>query len=105
MRLNQQSRFFSLVTFDHRVTPFGPIPTDEAKTLLNDWLEAICDRHAPCALIAPLALATAKTLAKDGTANPRIDWNHRALAHQPEYQRLFQNDPHLRESTRIFVTA
>ena len=90
-------QIFQLVTFDHRVTPFGPIPTDEAKTLLNDWLEAICDRHAPCALIAPLALATAKTLAKDGAANPRIDWNHRTLAHQPEYQRLFQNDPHISE--------
>ena len=27
-----------LVTFNNRVTPFGPIPVDEARKLLKGWL-------------------------------------------------------------------
>ena len=86
-----------LVTFNNRVTPFGPIPVDEARKLLKDWLRAISDKGTACALIAPLALKTAKMLAKDNEANSWIHWNDEALAHQPEYQRVFQNDPNISE--------
>ena len=89
---------FRLVTFNNRVTPFGPIPVDEARQLLKDWLEAICDRHAPCPLIAPLALKTARALNKDDSILPWIHWSDEALAHQPEYQRIFQSDPHISEN-------
>ena len=88
---------FRLVTFNNRVTPLGPIPVDEARQLLKNWLEAICDRHAPCPLIAPLALKTAKALAKDDTTHPWIHWSDEALVHQPEYQRVFQGDPNISE--------
>jgi exonuclease V gamma subunit len=84
-----------LVTFNNRVTPFGPIPVDEARQLLTQWLTAISDRGTPCPLIAPLALKTARSLAKDDEANSWIHWSDEALAHQPEYQRVFQNDPHI----------
>ena len=86
-----------LVTFNNRVTPFGPIPVDEARKLLKGWLTAISDRGTPCALITPLALKTARALAKDEEASSWIDWSDEALAHQPEYQRVFQNDPHISE--------
>ena len=33
-----------LVTFNNRVTPFGPIPVDEARKLLKGWLTAISDQ-------------------------------------------------------------
>ena len=86
-----------LVTFNNRVTPFGPIPVDEARKQLKDWLTVISDKGTPCALIAPLALKTAKMLAKDEKATSWIHWNDEALAHQPEYQRIFQNDPNISE--------
>ena len=89
---------FRLVTFNNRVTPFGPIPVDEARQLLKDWLQAVCDRHAPCPLIAPLALKTARALTKDDSTLPWIHWSDEALAHQPEYQRIFQSDPHISEN-------
>ena len=87
----------NLVTFNNRVTPFGPIPIDEARQLLTGWLEAISDQQNPCPLIAPLALKTAKALAKDDTTRPWIHWNDEALQHQPEYQRVFQSDPQISE--------
>jgi exonuclease V gamma subunit len=86
-----------LVTFNNRVTPFGPIPADEARQLLTQWLTAISNRGTPCPLIAPLALKTARSLAKDDEANSWIHWSDKALAHQPEYQRVFQNDPRISE--------
>lgn len=86
-----------LVTFNNRVTPFGPIPVDEARKLLKGWLTAISDRGTPCALIAPLALKTARALTKDEEASPWVHWSDEALAHQPEYQRVFQNDPQISE--------
>ena len=87
----------SLVTFKNRVTPFGPIPIDEAQHLLKTWLEAISDREAPCALIGPLAIKTARAMDRDDENRPRIHWNDEALAHKPVYQRVFQNDPLISE--------
>ena len=89
---------FRLVTFNNRVTPLGPMPVDEARQLLKDWLQAVCDRHTPCPLIAPLALKTARALTKDDSTLPWIHWSDEALAHQPEYQRIFQSDPHISEN-------
>ncbi|MEC8308409.1 MAG: hypothetical protein VXZ81_05735, partial [Pseudomonadota bacterium] len=86
-----------LVTFNNRVTPFGPIPVDEARKLLKGWLTAISDKGTPCALIAPLALKTARALDRDDETRPRIHWNDEALAHRPDYQRVFQNDPEISE--------
>ena len=86
-----------LVTFKNRVTPFGPIPVDEARHLLKAWLEAISDRETPCALIGPLAIKTARALNRDDETKPRIHWNDEALAHRPGYQRVFQNDPEISE--------
>ena len=88
---------FHLVTFNNRVTPFGPIPTDEARQLLTHWLAAISDKGTPCPLIAPLALKTARALAKEEEANTQIHWSDDSLAHHPEYQRVFQNDPRISE--------
>ena len=86
-----------LVTFKNRVTPFGPIPVDEARHLLKTWLEEISDRETPCALIGPLAIKTARALDRDDETRPRIHWNDEALAHRPDYQRVFQNDPEISE--------
>ena len=86
-----------LVTFNNRVTPFGPIPVEEARELLTQWLAAISDRGTPCPLVAPLALKTARALAKEEEANTWIHWSDETLAHHPEYQRVFQNDPRISE--------
>lgn len=90
-------RSLRLVTFKNRVTPFGPIPVDEARHLLKTWLEEISDRETPCALIGPLAIKTARALDRDDETRPRIHWNDEALAHRPDYQRVFQNDPEISE--------
>ena len=86
-----------LVTFKNRVTPFGPIPVEEARELLTQWLAAIADRGTPCPLIAPLALTTARALSKEEEANTWIHWSDETLAHHPEYQRVFQNDQSVSE--------
>jgi exonuclease V gamma subunit len=86
-----------LVTFNNRVTPFGPIPVEEARQLLTQWLAAISDRETPCPLVAPLAFKTARALAKEEEANIWIHWSDETLAHHPEYQRVFQNDPRISE--------